>query len=133
MMLDFQRENVRRVTRRQLFGSAASGIGIAALCSLLNSSVVQGHSRSAKKRGDYPSYPIYHREQKGSLFCGRAGGRLMSICLMTNRLSENWPEKIFPIRFVEPRAFPPCRPDMANGLVCRRSNHIDRMVSAEQP
>ncbi|MEO1970617.1 MAG: DUF1501 domain-containing protein, partial [Pirellulaceae bacterium] len=35
MTIDLHRENVARVTRRQLFGSAACGIGAAALASLL--------------------------------------------------------------------------------------------------
>ncbi|MCA9228822.1 MAG: DUF1501 domain-containing protein, partial [Planctomycetales bacterium] len=33
-MTDLHRENVARVTRRQLFGKAASGIGVAALAAL---------------------------------------------------------------------------------------------------
>ena len=74
MMLDFQRENVRRVTRRQLFGSAASGIGIAALSSLLNSSVVQGHSRSAKKRGGLPELPHLSPRAKRVVVLWQGGG-----------------------------------------------------------
>ena len=36
-MNDLQRENIARVNRRQFFGSAASGVGVAALASLLKS------------------------------------------------------------------------------------------------
>ena len=74
MMLDFQRENVRRVTRRQLFGSAASGIGIAALSSLLNSSVVQGHSRSAKEGGGLPELPHLSPRAKRVVVLWQGGG-----------------------------------------------------------
>ena len=74
MMLDFQRENVRRVTRRQLFGSAASGIGVAALSSLLNNSVVQGHSQSAKGRGGLPDLPHLSPRAKRVVVLWQGGG-----------------------------------------------------------
>ena len=45
-------ENAIRVTRRQLFGSAASGVGVAALASLL-----QQESRSAEKPLGQPALP----------------------------------------------------------------------------
>ena len=73
-MLDFQRENVRRVTRRQLFGSAASGIGVAALSSLLNNSVAQGHSRSAKGRGGLPDLPHLSPRAKRVVVLWQGGG-----------------------------------------------------------
>src|SRR3954447_16619903 len=41
-MHDLHRENVARVTRRQLFGSAASGVGMAALASLLGPGTARG-------------------------------------------------------------------------------------------
>lgn len=41
MLRELQNENIARVTRRQLFGSAASGIGVAALASLLQADSVQ--------------------------------------------------------------------------------------------
>ena len=41
-MNDLHRENVARVTRRQLFGSAASGLGMAALASLLGTGSARG-------------------------------------------------------------------------------------------
>ncbi len=74
MMLDFQRENVRRVTRRQLFGSAASGIGVAALSSLLNNSVVQGDSQSAKGRGGLPDLPHLSPRAKRVVVLWQGGG-----------------------------------------------------------
>ncbi len=42
MNRELHRENIARVTRRQLFGSAASGIGVAALASLLKTDSVFG-------------------------------------------------------------------------------------------
>src|SRR3954468_4978176 len=41
-MNDLQRENVARVTRRRLFGSAASGLGLTALASLMGSGSARG-------------------------------------------------------------------------------------------
>ena len=73
-MLDFQRENVRRVTRRQLFGSAASGIGVAALSSLLNNSIVQGHSQSAKGIGGLPDLPHLSPRAKRVVVLWQGGG-----------------------------------------------------------
>ena len=45
-------ENAIRVTRRQLFGSAASGVGVAALASLL-----QQESKAAEKPLGQPALP----------------------------------------------------------------------------
>jgi len=42
MMLDLHSENIARVTRRQLFGTAASGVGLAALSSLLGIEQARG-------------------------------------------------------------------------------------------
>ena len=44
-MNDPQFENVARITRRQMFGSTASGVGIAALASLLGQSTGQSAER----------------------------------------------------------------------------------------
>ena len=41
-MNDLHRENIARVTRRQLFGSAASGVGMAALASLMGNGPARG-------------------------------------------------------------------------------------------
>ena len=41
-MNDLHRENIARVTRRQLFGSAASGVGMAALASLMGGGPARG-------------------------------------------------------------------------------------------
>ncbi len=41
-MNDLHRENIVRVTRRQLFGSAASGVGMAALASLMGGGSAAG-------------------------------------------------------------------------------------------
>ena len=40
-MNDLHHENIVRVTRRQLFGKAAGGVGLAALASLLGTDVVR--------------------------------------------------------------------------------------------
>src|SRR4029079_15409324 len=44
-MNDLHRENIARVTRRQLFGSAASGIGMAALASVMGCGTRRGAER----------------------------------------------------------------------------------------
>ncbi len=43
-MLDLHSENIARVTRRQLFGTAASGVGLAALSSMLGSEQARGET-----------------------------------------------------------------------------------------
>ena len=48
-MNDLHHENIARVTRRQLFGSAASGVGLAALASLFGADTAQG--AGGKRRG----------------------------------------------------------------------------------
>ena len=50
MINDLHRENVARVTRRQLFGSAASGVGLAALASLLATGTARGAGADRPKR-----------------------------------------------------------------------------------
>ena len=50
-MNDLFHENIARVTRRQLFGSAASGVGLAALASLFGSSPAQAEGGSRRFRG----------------------------------------------------------------------------------
>jgi hypothetical protein len=53
MNLELQRENRARVTRRQLFGSAASGIGVVALASMLNADTIFGAENAVANR-NYP-------------------------------------------------------------------------------
>ncbi len=58
-------ENANRVTRRQLFGSAASGVGIAALSSLLNTDRLHAAATnpvSPLRSG--PSIDLPHHEPK---------------------------------------------------------------------
>lgn len=50
MLAAFQRENIRRVNRRQLFGSASSGIGLAALASLLKGDVLLSNEVGQQRR-----------------------------------------------------------------------------------
>src|SRR3954447_17100629 len=50
-MNELHRENRARVTRRQLFGSAASGVGMAALASLLGNTPARGGERPTGEAG----------------------------------------------------------------------------------
>ena len=47
-MNDLHQENIARVTRRQLFGSAASGVGLAALASLFGADTARGAGRRTR-------------------------------------------------------------------------------------
>ena len=48
-MNDLHDENIARVTRRQLFGSAASGVGLAALASLFGDGDTRGVPEGAMR------------------------------------------------------------------------------------
>ena len=56
-MYDLHLENLARVTRRQLFGSAASGLGMAALASLLGDDVVRGAQATDGASSGEPGLP----------------------------------------------------------------------------
>jgi hypothetical protein len=64
-MTDLFAENIARVTRRQLFGSAAGGIGLAALASLLAADSAQAAGESgASPRGRAPLAGLPHHPPK---------------------------------------------------------------------
>ncbi|MCO6454846.1 MAG: DUF1501 domain-containing protein [Pirellulaceae bacterium] len=56
-MHDLLHENAARVTRRQMFGSAASGLGLAALASLLGRGEVRGDEPAGAVRSAVPGLP----------------------------------------------------------------------------
>jgi hypothetical protein len=72
IMFDLHRENIARVTRRQLFGSAAGGVGVAALASLLGRP-----ARAADaKRGEMalPGLPHHPPKAKRVIVLWQGGG-----------------------------------------------------------
>jgi hypothetical protein len=72
IMLDIHQENIARVTRRQLFGSAAGGVGLAALASLLGRST----SAAEKPRGEagLPELPHHPPKAKRVVILWQGGG-----------------------------------------------------------
>jgi hypothetical protein len=74
-MNDLQRENVARVTRRQLFGSAASGVGTVALASLL-ARQAGGADAEPKKSGvpGLPGLPHHVPKAKRVVVLWQGGG-----------------------------------------------------------
>jgi Protein of unknown function (DUF1501) len=78
MIDEIYRENCQRVTRRQLFGSTAAGIGTAALASLLkNDTASAGESSStvsASRVGGLPGLPHYAPKAKRVVMLWQGGG-----------------------------------------------------------
>ena len=74
-MNDLHRENVARVTRRQLFGSAASGVGLAALASLLGTGSARG-AGTDRPRGEsgLPGLPHLAPKAKRVVVLWQGGG-----------------------------------------------------------
>ncbi|RYD26117.1 MAG: DUF1501 domain-containing protein, partial [Verrucomicrobiaceae bacterium] len=63
-------ENIRRVTRRQLFGQAATGIGAAALSTLLgNSAFAAGDAPVG-----LPGFPNFAPKAKRVIYLWQGGG-----------------------------------------------------------
>jgi hypothetical protein len=76
-MNDLHLENIVRVTRRQLFGSAASGVGLAALAALFGADTAQGAGGSdAVARGDagLPGLPHHPPKAKRVVVLWQGGG-----------------------------------------------------------
>ena len=67
-MFDPMTDNIARVTRRQFFGTGASGVGVAALASLLNSS-----SAAAGEKG-LPGVPHFAPKAKRVVVLWQGGG-----------------------------------------------------------
>ena len=72
-MNDLHRENIARVTRRQLFGSAASGVGMAALASLLGDGPRAGADRPKGEPG-LPGLPHFAPKAKRVVVLWQGGG-----------------------------------------------------------
>ena len=71
-MHELQRENLTRVTRRQLFGSAASGIGVAALSSLTQRE--SNAAESAMHALGLPGLPHFAPKAKRVIVFWQGGG-----------------------------------------------------------
>jgi hypothetical protein len=75
MFDELQIENSARVTRRQFFGSAGSGIGVAALASLLQrNALAEGGSPSAKGSPALPGLPHHAAKAKRVVVFWQGGG-----------------------------------------------------------
>ncbi|MCA1686460.1 MAG: DUF1501 domain-containing protein, partial [Planctomycetia bacterium] len=72
-MNDLHRENIARVTRRQLFGSAASGVGMAALASLKGRGAARGADRPKGESGQ-PGLPHFAPKAKRVVVLWQGGG-----------------------------------------------------------
>jgi hypothetical protein len=74
-MNDLHRQNMARVTRRQLFGSAASGVGVAALASLLGKDTARaaGIDRPSGEPG-LPELPHFAPKAKRVVVLWQGGG-----------------------------------------------------------
>lgn len=67
-------QNVQRVTRRQMFGSAASGIGAVALASLLESDSVASSIPQQEKQNGLPGLPHFAPKAKRVVVFWQGGG-----------------------------------------------------------
>ena len=74
MMNDLHLENIARVTRRQFFGSAASGMGTAALASLLQSDSALGGTDLAGRRGPITGLPHHTPNARRVVVLWQGGG-----------------------------------------------------------
>src|SRR6476469_2149991 len=72
-MNELHRENIARVTRRQLFGSAASGVGMAALASLLGNGPARGADRPEGESG-LPGLPHFAPKARRVVVLWQGGG-----------------------------------------------------------
>ena len=68
-----QRGNLSRITRRQFFGSTASGIGLLALASLFKQDTLFGATPSARL-GDLPGLPHFAPKAKRVVLLWQGGG-----------------------------------------------------------
>src|ERR1700759_2880235 len=76
-MLDLALENIARVNRRQLFGSAASGVGLAALASLFGNDRTRADEVPTSTRRDsagLPDVPHFPPKAKRVVVLWQGGG-----------------------------------------------------------
>ena len=75
-MNDLHHDNIARVTRRQLFGSAAGGVGLAALASLLGTGLAARRAAKLDRtRGRWlPGLPHYRPKAKRVVVLWQGGG-----------------------------------------------------------
>jgi len=71
-MHEFQKQNIARVTRRQLFGKTAGGLGLAALSSLFQSETLA--SMPGKKTDGLPGLPHFAPKAKRAIVFWQGGG-----------------------------------------------------------
>jgi hypothetical protein len=74
MRTDLHRENIARVTRRQFFGSAAGGVGVAALASLLQQECGAAESGGSARRGGLRGLPHHAPKAKRVVVLWQGGG-----------------------------------------------------------
>jgi hypothetical protein len=79
MIHPIRRENIDRVTRRQMFGKAASGVGCAALASLLQRDATGAESTQATWPG-LPDLPHFAAKAKRVVMFWQGGGRPRQSC-----------------------------------------------------
>ena len=84
-MNDLHRENIARVTRRQLFGSAASGSGLAALASLMGTGPRGEAPTGRRVSPGCRACPISPRRRSESSSSGKGAGRRMWTCSTPSR------------------------------------------------
>lgn len=76
-MTDLHLENIARVTRRQLFGSAAGGVGLAALASLLGTTGLRGADgtlAAPRSEAAAPALPHFPAKAKRVVVLWQGGG-----------------------------------------------------------
>ena len=73
MIEKIKQDNIARVTRRQLFGKAACGVGAAALASLLNKDIV-ADQKPGKRIGGLPDLPHFAAKAKRVIVFWQGGG-----------------------------------------------------------
>src|SRR6516165_4213675 len=73
-MNDLHRENIACVTRRQLFGSAANGVGMAALASLMGTGSARAATDRLRGEAGQPGLPHFAPRAKRVVVLWQGGG-----------------------------------------------------------
>lgn len=84
-----QLEFDRQMTRRQLLSHGRSGLGAAALASLLNADLGQASAAESGSHG-LSELPHFTPKAKRVIYLFMAGGRVTSTCSITNRRCEKF-------------------------------------------